>query len=258
MSEKPSLLEQTRQQLRQLAEEAKLLEAHISVTAKTLTAEEAIGKPERQDFPIVVGKESMIEARVADARGQAFTDSPQEFTGSLDEVLHLELASNQKRAVYVAALNAVLAHLGRVEGTVHCRDEDPELCAREIAAELFEEYGPVKVGLIGLNPAIAEQLAERFGPDRLGISDLFEGNIGRQRFDTEVWDGSTRNSELVDASDLVLVTGTTLVNGALDSILERLHDGRGTAHRIYGVTGAGACALLGLPRICPYGRSGRP
>ena len=46
-------LERTRGPLRAIAEEAGLLSANVSVLAKPLTPEEAIGTPGRRDFPIL-------------------------------------------------------------------------------------------------------------------------------------------------------------------------------------------------------------
>ena len=76
-----SLLEQLRPRFRQLAEEAGLGQSEVAVLAKPLTPEEAIGTPGRRDFPIIIGKERILEAVVEEARGHALTDSPREFHG---------------------------------------------------------------------------------------------------------------------------------------------------------------------------------
>ena len=46
----------------------------------------------------------------------------------VENVIELPLASNQERAIYVAALNAVVAHRGIETCTVHCKDDEPEEC----------------------------------------------------------------------------------------------------------------------------------
>lgn len=74
--------------------------------------------------------------------------------------MELPLASNQNRAIYIAAVNAVLRYLGMVEGTLYCSGDGPERCAEEISPRICSEHGLVSVGLVGLNPAIAEALAE--------------------------------------------------------------------------------------------------
>ncbi|MFC2093146.1 hypothetical protein ACFLSV_04515, partial [Bacteroidota bacterium] len=149
---KKSILKKSLVKLREIIKENELFDVMVSVKAVPLTPEEAIGNPERRDYPIIEGKEKVIEANVLGVKGHAFTDFPQEFNGTLKDVLELSFISNQNRAVYVATLNAVLRHLDIVEGTVHCKDEDPEKCAKEIALYLFEKFGKVKIGLIGLNP----------------------------------------------------------------------------------------------------------
>jgi uncharacterized protein (DUF4213/DUF364 family) len=226
------------------------------VLARALSAEEAIGQPGRRDFPIILGKERVLEARVLEARGQAFTDSAREFVGLLDDVLRLDLTTNQSRAIYVATLNAVLAQVGMVTATVHCRDDDPEACGLEIVAGLRERHGRVHVGLIGFNPAIAESLVTAFGADHVVVSDLDPDNVGRSRFGVDIWDGRARTEDLLDAADVVLLTGTTLVNGTFDSIWDGT---RARAKRclIYGMTAAGVSKLLGFERICPRSREGR-
>jgi uncharacterized protein (DUF4213/DUF364 family) len=59
--------------------------------------------------------------------------------------------------------------------------------------------------------------------------------------------------ELIKQSDIILMTGTTFVNGTFDHIMHCIRN-YGKDHLIYGVTGAGICKLLGLNRICPFSR----
>ncbi len=70
-----------------------------------------------------------MEAQFQNARGQAFTGQPGHFSGTLGEVFGLLLNDNYTRAAFVATLNALLRHLGRTTGTVHCRNEGPRRCA---------------------------------------------------------------------------------------------------------------------------------
>lgn len=250
-----STLERTRDRFGQIASGAHMLEARVSVHVTPLSPEEAIGTPERKDFPILVGRERVVEARVLGSRGHAFTDSPAGFAGTVADVLALTLDANRERAITVATLNASLARLGMATGTVHCRDGEPERCASEIAAHLRERCGSVEVGLAGLNPAIAQRLVETFGPDHVRVTDLDPETIGTRRPGTEVWDARTRTDDLVDASDVILVTGTTLVNDTFDRIWDRIQSA-GKTGLVYGVTAAGVCALAGFERICPAGRDG--
>jgi len=249
-----SVLESSRIKLKEIAGQQGLSDVAVSVLVKPLTAEEAIGKPGRRDFPIIVGKERVIEAEILGARGHAYTDSPADFTGSLEDILNLPLKTNRERALYIAVLNAVLRHLALADGTVHCKDEDPELCGKEIASYILKRWGKVKLGLIGLNPAVAEALIGAFGAENVKITDLNKQNIGSEKYGVEIWDGREMAPNLISQSDVVLITGTTLVNGTFDSIMGCIRN-YGKDYLIYGVTAAGICELMNLERICPYGRN---
>jgi hypothetical protein len=252
-NERIPVLEQTRTRFQEIVEKHGLLGANVEVLAKPLTPEEAIGTPGRRDYPIITGKERILEATFLDSKGHAFTDAAREFTGTVAEVVDLELTSNQNRAIFVATLNALLRHLGLAEKTVHCKDDDPEECGAHIAKHLREKYGEVVVGLIGLNPAIADHLVRVFGTDGVLISDLYRENIGKERFGVEVWDGARRTPDIVNQSDVVLFSGTTLQNATFDDIWNRVQ-AQGKHGIVFGVTAAGTCALTGIERMCPLGR----
>ena len=174
--------------------------------------------------------------------------------GDLKTVLNLPLASNRERSIYVATLNAILKYLSLIENTIHCKDEDPERCGKEIASQLLKRWGKVKVGFIGLNPAIAENLIETFGAENVRITDLNKLNIHSFKYGVKVWDGNAMTEELIKQSDVILITGTTFINGTFDHIMLCVQHYR-KDYLIYGVTGAGICKLMGLDRICPYSRS---
>lgn len=246
-------LEQAREKFVRLVSAHNLEGTNVFVEVKQLSPREAIGEPKRQDYPIVVGKERVIEAEVLGTRAHSFTDSPAQFQGRLSDVLGMTLDSNSSRAIFIAVMNAVLRHLGIVNATLHCRDEEPETCGRETAMLLAGMPGVRSVGLVGLNPAIAQRLVDVFGPSGVRITDLNPDTIGSVRFGVEIWDGQTRTEELVKASDLVLVTGTTIVNATFDHI-ERLARRYARTLIVFGVTAAGVGALCGVTRICPYAR----
>jgi hypothetical protein len=249
------VLESVRTSFAEIVAAKRLLDADVAVCVSPLTAEQAIGHPTRRDFPIVEGKERVIEAAFLGTKGHAFTDSPQDFNGTLRDVLALTLASNQTRAVFLAVLNAVLRSLGMLEAALHCKDDDPEKCAKELASYVHERWGMTGVGLIGLNPAIAEALVKVFGAENVRITDLNRDNVGAVKFGVTVWDGRTRTEALVRESRVVVVTGTTLANGTFDEIRKWINS-FGADYLVYGVTAAGVCELMDWPRMCPYARDG--
>ena len=249
-----TLLDASKFKLSKIVMQRRLQDTDISILVKPLTPEEAIGEPGRRDFPIIEGKERVIEAQVLGARGHAFTDSPADFAGTLSQILALRLETNTNRALYIAAMNATLRYLNLCEKTVHCKDEEPARCAKEIAAHILKEWGKIRVGLVGLNPAIAEALVETFGQANVKITDLNLQNINSSKFGLEIWDGREKTDDLAKQSDVLVITGTTFVNGTFDSIMEGVRK-YNKDYLIYGVTGAGICTLMGLNRICPFGRN---
>lgn len=244
-----STIEHIREKIREIAAEHNFGNEPVEVTIGTLTAEEAIGRPSRQDFSLLEGREVMIEARFKGSFGQAFTDRPSEFRGSLNDVLNLAPDSNDNRAVLDASLNAVMAYLGMATGVRHCHDEEPEKCAAEMALYILKKYGRVKVGLIGYQPAILENLVTALDTGNVRCTDLNLKNTGTEKFGVEIWDGHTDNEDLINWCDIVLATSSTIVNDTYDDI-KKLTDTHEKKLIIFGVTGAGVAALLGLERLC--------
>jgi hypothetical protein len=247
--ETESLLVRARRAFAALVDEAGLGGATIIVTARTLSTEEAIGRPLYDDLPILRGKEVMIEAEFQAARGHAFTSAPSSWSGTVGDLLALPLEQARERALLNAAMNAVLRSLGAIDRTVHCHSEDIARCGAEIAAHLRQEFGPIPVGLVGYQPGLAAGLVEQLGPDAVRITDLLEENVGRTVHGVEIWDGATQTDALVRRSRLILATGSTAANGTLDQ-LQDLAAGAGVPLIVYGVTAAAACHLCAIRRLC--------
>jgi hypothetical protein len=217
-----------------------LLEERIAVAARVLTPEEAIGNPEGDDFPIQKGRERMMEAQVLGARGQAFSDQYGDFVGTLAEIAEMKLENNYRRAVFVSALNASLRALGLCDRTVHCRDAGPGECAQLLREHLRDLYWDARVVQIGYQPKFVAALA---GTRRLRVLDLDRDNVGRTLHGVCI-EGPENRDGAVAWADVLLVTGSALVNGSMDDF--RI----GKPLVVYGVSGAGAAALLGLDRFC--------
>ncbi len=248
MTLKP-VLEEAREKLKTIIAEHRFGDEPVEVTIGTLSTEQAIGSPSRQDYALLEGKEVMIEARFKGSFGQAFTDQPHEFAGLLMDVMHLGLDTKDDRAIFVATLNAVTAHLGMATGVRHCRDKEPEECAAEIAQYILNKFGRVKVGLVGYQPAILENLVNTFGEDNVRGTDLNPRNVSTHKFGVEIWGGGTETTRLINWCDLLLVTSSTIVNNTFDGIREEAVS-QGKHLIVFGVTGAGVSALLGLERVC--------
>ena len=134
----------------------------LSVATKGLSTQEAIGKTLRRDFPIIKGKEVMLQANYKGHSGQAFTSTPVEFVGSLRQVLEADIVHDDlSLSLFIATLNAVMSYLGLIEGTIHCRNEGPELCGEKYVEYLQQTYGSdPKILLVGYQAALVAHLSQ--------------------------------------------------------------------------------------------------
>lgn len=210
------------------------------VSARTLTPQEVIGKPERDDFPLLKGKEVMLQADFKGSLGQAFTDMPGNYRGSLKEILELHLDNNFKRAVFISTLNAVLRHLNYISKTVHCKDKEPTECATHLVDYIKERFDNPRIAFIGMQPAMVEALAAQFG---VRVVDLDPDNVGQKRCGVLV-EGAAYTKEILSWADVILATGTTVVNNTLTSLLIE------KPIIFYGVTIAGVAFLKGYEQYC--------
>lgn len=223
-----------------------ITDEEIQVTCKALSPEEAIGNTVRKDFPILAGKDIMIQAEYRGFRGQAFTEAPLEFRGKLNDVLTLNLVNDpHARGLYIAVLNAVMCSLGKCCGTVHCRTDGPELCAKDMLAWLRKNYPKKqKIALIGYQPALLEMLSK--SEYEVRVLDLNPANIGSIRYGILVEDGVKDYKSVVnDYADLVLCTGSTICNGTIIDYMEL-----DVETVFFGTTISGSAELLGLKRAC--------
>ncbi len=237
---KSSLLEDIRARTLAVWAENGLLEEPITVRARTLSVEEAIGNPEGDDFPLQKGKERLMEAEFRGARGQAFTDRFGDFTGTLADVARMPLENNFRRAVLIAACNATLRALGRCDRTVHCKDSGPGECAALLRDHLLAKYPGARITQVGYQPKIVQAVAGSFA---LRVLDLDPDNVGQERHGVRI-EGPETAREALDRADLLLVTGSTLANDSLGGFL------LGKPVIFYGTTIAGAAALMGWERFC--------
>jgi uncharacterized protein (DUF4213/DUF364 family) len=238
------LFDTLKDRARELWDAQGLLDQKVQVSARALSTEEAIGNPECNDFPLQKGKEKLMQAEFMGSLGQAFTDQFGNFEGSLDKILDMALINNYRRAVFVATLNAVLRHMGLIEGTIHCKDQDPSLCSTDLNRYIKNRYGLKKILQIGYQPRMVEALSSNF---KLWVIDLDPSNIGTKVNNTLI-ESPEATRMAIRWADIFLVTGTTLVNGTIGDFL-------GDKPVIfYGTTIAGAAYLMGWERFCAFGR----
>ena len=237
-------IEKIREKFISLVEEHDLAQEKVQVvSARSLTPEEAIGNPERKDFPLLKGKEVMVQAIFKGDIGQAYTDMPGDFQGTLGEVLRFPLQNNFQCAVFIASLNAVLRHLNMIDKTVHCRDAEPKKCADNLVSYVQERFGNPRIAFIGLQPAMVASLSPHFS---IRVTDMDLDNIGIHKCGVII-ESFEKNAEVIDWGDIVLSTGSTAVNGTLELVMRK------KPVVFYGVTITGIAHLMNYDYYCHCG-----
>ena len=233
-----------------LAEKNSLLESEVNITAKILKPEEAIGETERKDYPLLQGKEFLMQADFKNALGQAFTDTPSDFKGKLKNILELELTDNSGRALFIATLNAVMRYVDAADKTIHCKNQEPELCAEEIVRTIIDKYSAdIKIGIVGFQPAIIDNFSKNLATQNVMVTDLDKDNINKIKYGVLIWDGRKMTKELFKTCDVILATGSTIVNDNLSQLISLSEEYQKPLY-LYGTTVAGTSKILNLERLC--------
>ncbi len=242
---KQELVELLKTNFAQVLRENHLEQEEVSIHCRALSPEEAIGITKRKDFPIISGKDIMVQAEYRDGKGQAFTDAPADFNGTLADVAEMDIMNEpHARGIFIASMNAVMNALGKCVGTVHCRTEGPELCAKEMLSYLRSNYPDVKrIGQVGYQPALLDMLFH--SEYEVRVLDLNPANVGEERYGVLVEDGATAKEDVTAWADLILCTGSTLCNGTITDYL-----GIDTEVIFFGITIAGSADMLGVKRVC--------
>ena len=221
----------------------KMLDERVNVvSARPLSAKEAIGETDRDDYPLLKGKEVMVEASFRGSKGHAFTNMPGRFEGSIRDIMDFPLDNNFQRAVFIAALNAVMREMGLITGTVHCRDKEPAQCAKELVGYVKERFGNPRIAFVGFQPGMIERLSEVF---EMRVLDLDEDNIGKKKFGIMI-EGPGATDDVLAWGDVIIATGSTCVNGTITQFVGK------KPVVFFGVTVAGAARIFGFDRYCRY------
>ncbi|XRP96643.1 Rossmann-like domain-containing protein [Methanocaldococcus sp. 16A] len=228
--------------LKELTEENNLLNEEIEIKI----SDTKLDTTRIKDYPLMSGKEILLRANFKGCYGDAFTDKPVEFKGTIRELL-----DKGNRAEIIATLNAVMRFLGLVDRTVHCTGDEPEKCAKELVKYL-KELNPQKIGIIGFQPAFVKEVVNNFGAENVLVSDLNPENVGKIKYGAKIIHGKY-NEDLIKNSDVVLATGSTIANGTFEEIWE-LAKKYNKRIIFYGTTIAGMAKILGVERFCILGR----
>jgi len=235
------LYKELREALRKEIHKHNLSGQNISVRCKALSVIEAIGKPEHNDYPIVKGREVIVEAVFEGAKGHAFADEFENADYLVDDLLEFKLNSNRRRASFISGLNAVFRHLVLCDKTIHCRDSEPKECANSLPRAI----GPRNnVFLVGYQPRFLEMLALKYN---VRAVDLDQDNIGTNAAGVVI-EPPEATPDAIEWCDLIFATGSTVVNGSIADLL-----GTDKPLLFYGVTISAAATILNLERFCHCG-----
>lgn len=238
------------QKFTQLVDEYNLKQIEINVKAALLSPDDAIGATKRKDYVILKGKERLMQACIMGCRGQAFTSSQGDFTGTLEEVLKMPLTNDFQRAVYISTLNAVSCYTGKVDKTIHCRNDKLEICAQKVVEYFKKNYNNPRILMIGYQPALAEALFnEGFS---LIVLDLDPANIDQTKNGVNIRNGAVELNEYIAESDVIFATSSTICNATIDTLYNAA-----IPLILFGTSGSGAAKLMGINRFCPEATCGR-
>jgi len=215
----------------------------VLVYARPLTAEEAIGNPVHKDYPLLKGKERIMEAVFQGVSGHAYSDHTGNFSGSIEQVINLPMDNNFHRALVISTSNAILRSLGIIKKSRHCKDDDPVKCAKYLV-DAITRFSPKHIWMIGHQPRLLEEISKNFD---VRITDRDPDNIGKVKSGILIEDPEEFKG-IIEWSDFIFATGTTIVNDTIDSFLADL------PVMFYGITISGVANILGLMHFCPLGR----
>jgi hypothetical protein len=202
------------------------------------------------EYAIARGKEVIMECVFRGCGAHVFTAEPYAGSMRVSKVVSLSLDNLRNRSIFFCTLNAVMRYLGLTDRTLHCRGCDPIRCGNKLVEEILRLFGDVPVLLVGYQPAMAEALASRLS--RVYVTDMNPENIGKEVKGVVIED-HVRNYELLRKVDVALVTGSSVINSTLWSLMRKANE-LDVKLIVYGVSAAGAAEVLGIRRFCPYGK----
>lgn len=220
-----------------------LLKETVTVTASE-DPEETL-RPENEPVSTVSRPEYCVAAELCGVKGEAYTEEPSSFNGTLKEALEIQPTEKGISAVTIAALNAAMSYLGLTPGTFPEGEEARISYADALCRYVTEHHGKNNIILVGYDG----YLVKRFVDEGLEFwtMDKDPANITQNRFHHVVVNNAKRNRESSFVwGKYFVVTGSSLCNG---TILHYLNSGKELL--FYGISCAGAAKLLDLPWFSP-------
>lgn len=198
-------------------------------------------RPEEDPLSTVARPEYCVTAEIRGAKGEAYTENPSAFQGTLKQALEIPPSEKGISAVAVSAINAAMNFLNLSPGTFPEDAQHHISYADSLCRYITEHYGKEKIVLIGYDG----YLVKRFMEEGLEFwtLDRDPDHIAQSRFDHVVVNSAKRNRESSFVwGKVLIVTGSTLCNGTIVQYLDS-----GKELLFYGITCAGIATLLKLP-----------
>lgn len=233
-----------KKEINELIKKNSLESDEVIVTARPLSPEEAIGNPEDKDYPLIVGRERMMQAEFRGTFGHAYTDMYGNYKSKLIDIVNMDLKNNFRRAIFISTLNAVMRHFNLINKSVHCKDNEPRDCSIKLVEYIKEKYGQPKIAIVGLQPRMVEYLSKNF---EIRVTDMDTANINANKFGVII-QGPEKTADHLEWCDVALVTGSTIVNNTIGNFM------MDKPVIFYGVTISGAAKILGLETYCYCGK----
>lgn len=197
--------------------------------------------PQEERLSRVRKPEYRVTAVFRDVKGEAYTETPASFSGTLEEALSLQPGERGLDARMVASVNAVMHYLGFAPGIWPEDAQSRMQHADRLCSHITEHYGKDHIVLIGYDGYLVKRFMEE-GLDFWTL-DRDPEHITKDRFHHVIVNSGRYNREAAFAwGRILIVTGSTLCNG---TIVQYLNSGKELL--FYGVTIGGAAALLDLP-----------
>ncbi len=223
-----------------------LLSETVSVTVSE--EPERTLRPADEPLSTVECPEYCVTAVIRGTCGQAYTETPESFQGTLKEALEIPPTEKGISAVTISALNAAMNILGLAPGTFPEEEQSRIDYADALCRYVAEKHGKSNIILVGYDGYLVKRFVEE-GFD-FWTMDRDPANITQNRFHHVVVNNAKRNRESSFVwGKYFVVTGSTLCNG---TILHYLDSGKELL--FYGITCAGAATLLNLPWFAPEKR----
>lgn len=185
--------------------------------------------------------EYRVTAEFNGFRGEAYTELPMDFEGTLQEALCLPVSDKGIDARILASINAVMNSMELCAGVFPTTFDERRMYTDALYMHVSQNFGTSNIVLVGYDGYIVKKFVAE-GVD-FWTMDRDPDNISQDRFKHVIVNSAYYNRQAcLEWGKLFIITGSTLTNGTIVQYLDQDKE-----LLFYGITIAGAAKLLGLP-----------